>query len=127
MAELAGRDYAGVDVSDEEWTRVFAAFGPHVPSQDELARRVRNPDLNAHGMELMRRLDVVDQLARITSPTLVCVGESSILSPPSVRHRRSSMRWTPRSRSSRCSRALATSPGWTALTSTGRCYRPSLR
>ena len=81
VAHLAARDYAGDDVSDDEWARVFAAFGPRVPSHDELARRLPNPEVNAHGMELLRRLDVVDQLARITSPTLVCVGELDPVTP----------------------------------------------
>ena len=36
---------------------------------------MRNEGLSPHGMELFRRLDVVDQLARIECPTLVCVGE----------------------------------------------------
>jgi len=75
VAELARRDYGGDDMSADEWARVFATFGPHVPSPHELARGIRNRDVNAPGMELMRRLDVVDQLSRISSPTLVCVGE----------------------------------------------------
>jgi pimeloyl-ACP methyl ester carboxylesterase len=75
IAELARRDYDGDPVTDEEWARIFAAFGPKVPSKEELARRIRNPEVGECGMELMRRLDVVDQLARITCPTLVCVGE----------------------------------------------------
>src|SRR6266542_3285085 len=59
VAELARRDYGGDPVSDEEWARVFAAFGPTVPSDDELARRLRNPALGEAGMELMRDLDLV--------------------------------------------------------------------
>lgn len=81
VADLAWRDYGGGHVTDEEWARVFAAFGPRVPSQDELSRRVRNPDLGSHGMDLMRRLDVVDRLAKISSPTLVCVGELDPVTP----------------------------------------------
>lgn len=81
IAELARRDYDGNPVTDEEWARVFAAFGPHVPNAEELARRVRNPELGLPGMELLRRLDVVDQLARITCPTLVCVGELDAPAP----------------------------------------------
>jgi proline iminopeptidase len=81
IAELARRDYGGDPVNDEEWTRIFAAFGPKVPSKEELARRIRNPELGGPGMELLRRLDVVDQLARITCPTLVCVGELDPVTP----------------------------------------------
>jgi pimeloyl-ACP methyl ester carboxylesterase len=81
VAELARREYAGDSVTDEEWARVFAAFGPHIPSADELARRVRNPALGEAGMELLRGFDVVDELRRITSPTLVCVGELDAVTP----------------------------------------------
>jgi len=33
------------------------------------------------GMDLMRELDVLDQLARIDQPTLVCVGEVDPVTP----------------------------------------------
>jgi pimeloyl-ACP methyl ester carboxylesterase len=81
VAELAERDYGGHPVSDEEWTRVFAVFGPQVPGTSELARRIRNPDLGEHGMELFRRFDAVDQLAQVDCPTLVCVGELDPVTP----------------------------------------------
>ena len=81
VAELARRDYGGDPVTDEDWTKVFAAFGPKVPSENELARRIRNPELGTAGMELMRTFDVVDDLRRITSPTLVCVGELDAVTP----------------------------------------------
>jgi pimeloyl-ACP methyl ester carboxylesterase len=81
VAELARHDYTGDDVTEAESARVFAAFGPGVPSPDELARRVQNRDINPHGMELFRRLDVVDQLAQITCPTLVGVGELDPVTP----------------------------------------------
>jgi pimeloyl-ACP methyl ester carboxylesterase len=74
VAELARRDFRGDPVTEEEADKVFAAFGPRVPSVEELARRVGNPDVNEPGMELVRRFDVVDQLARNTCPTLVCAG-----------------------------------------------------
>jgi proline iminopeptidase len=81
VAELAGRDYGGAPVSDEEWERVFAVFGPRVPGPEELARRVINHELAERGMELFREFDVVDQLARIDAPTLVCVGELDPVTP----------------------------------------------
>jgi proline iminopeptidase len=81
VAELARRDYGGEAVSDAEWAKVFAAFGPQVPDADELSRRVRNPEVAAVGMDQLRRLDVVDQLVRITSPTLVCVGQLDPVTP----------------------------------------------
>jgi pimeloyl-ACP methyl ester carboxylesterase len=46
-----------------------------VPGEQERARTVVNAELNAPGLELMRGFDVLDQLARIDCPTLVCVGE----------------------------------------------------
>jgi pimeloyl-ACP methyl ester carboxylesterase len=81
VAELARRDYGGDLVTDREWARVFAAFGPRVPSEEELARRIRNLDLAERGMEQLRNLDVVDELARIATPTLVCVGELDSVTP----------------------------------------------
>jgi pimeloyl-ACP methyl ester carboxylesterase len=81
VAELARRDYGGDPVTDAEGARVFAAFGPNVPSAAELARRVSNPDVGVVGMELLRRLDILAQLARITSPTLVCVGRLDPVTP----------------------------------------------
>jgi len=81
VAELARRDYGGDSVSEEEWAHVFASFGPKVPGPQELARRIRNPALGARGMELFRKFDVVDQLARIECPTLVCVGELDPVTP----------------------------------------------
>jgi pimeloyl-ACP methyl ester carboxylesterase len=79
VAALARRDYAGDDITDSEWTRVFATFGPHVPSEEELARRIRNPEVNRRGMPLMTELDLRAELPKILSPTLVCVGSADPL------------------------------------------------
>ena len=68
-AELARRDYGGDEITDAEWARVYAAFGPHVLSDDELTRRVRNPAVGAPGMARMRALDLTADLARISTPT----------------------------------------------------------
>lgn len=81
VAELAERSFGGGEVTEEEWTRVFAAFGPRVPGADELARRIGNPELGAHGMELLRKFDVVDQLPKVDCPTLVCVGDLDPVTP----------------------------------------------
>jgi proline iminopeptidase len=81
VAELARRDFGGDDVTEAESARVSAAFGPTIPTDEVLARRVRNPELGEPGMELVRRLDIVDQLPRITAPTLVCVGEGDPVTP----------------------------------------------
>ncbi len=80
VAEVARRAFAGEDVSDEAWAPAFAAYGPNVPSPDELSRRTQNLDVDVSG-ELMRALDMLDQLPLITSPTLVCVGELDAVTP----------------------------------------------
>ena len=74
VAELARLDYSGQAVSDHDWARVFAAFGPRVPDADQMARRLGDEALEGYGLDVMRSLDVVDQLRRIDCPTLVCVG-----------------------------------------------------
>jgi pimeloyl-ACP methyl ester carboxylesterase len=81
VAEIAGRSYGGDEVSDEEWARVYAAFGLHVPDEEREARTPKNLELNTHGMGLIRRLDIVDQLSRVDSPTLVSVGELDPVTP----------------------------------------------
>jgi proline iminopeptidase len=81
VAEAAGRSYSGESVSDEESDAVFSAFGPRLPDDDREAHTPKNLDLNAHGMELVRRLDIVAQLGRVQSPTLVCVGELDPVTP----------------------------------------------
>ena len=81
VAELARRDFGGDDVTDAESARVSAAFGPTVPTAEVLGRRVENPEMGVPGMELVRRLDIVDQLGVITAPTLVCVGALDPVTP----------------------------------------------
>ena len=81
VAGIAERSYGGEGVSDDEWARVFAAFGPNVPDDARKARTPRNMKLNSRGMELIRRLDIVDQLRRVDSPTLVSVGELDPVTP----------------------------------------------
>jgi pimeloyl-ACP methyl ester carboxylesterase len=81
VAALARRSYCGDPVTEGEWARVFAAFGPQVPEEEELDRRRKNLDLSPRGMELMRRSDILDQLGRVDSPTLVCVGALDPVTP----------------------------------------------
>lgn len=81
VAAIAERSYGGHEVSPEEWSRVFTLFGPHVPDDDELTRRIRNPDVHGHGMELLRRFDVLEELSRVDRPTLVCVGDLDPVTP----------------------------------------------
>jgi proline iminopeptidase len=81
VAEIAERSYAGEDVPDEEWARVYAAFGPNLPDQDRRALVPKNLALNSYGMDLIRQCDIVDQLGEIASPTLVVVGELDPVTP----------------------------------------------
>ena len=81
VAEIAARDYAGEPVPDEEWARVFAAFGPRVPDNERRAHTPKNLELNSRGMDLVRRLDIVDQLSRVDCPTLVSVGALDPVTP----------------------------------------------
>jgi pimeloyl-ACP methyl ester carboxylesterase len=81
VAGLAGRSYAGERVSEQEWARVFSAFGPHLPDNEREAHTPTNLELNSRGMELIRRLDIVDQLSHVDSPTLVSVGELDPVTP----------------------------------------------
>jgi pimeloyl-ACP methyl ester carboxylesterase len=60
----------------ERPTVVLLHGGPGVQE-----RTVVNAELNAPGLEVMRGFDVLDQLARIDCPTLVCVGELDLITP----------------------------------------------
>ncbi|MFO7573370.1 MAG: alpha/beta hydrolase [Gaiellaceae bacterium] len=81
-AEIARRDYGGErDATREEWAKVWPAFGPVALSEAELARRTQNLELGPTGMNLLRSLDLVAELPRIESPTLVVVGELDGITP----------------------------------------------
>ncbi len=84
VAALAGRDYGGDPVSDEDWDRIFDAFGPHIPDADQLARRLANPAVNTPGMARMKAFDAVDELVRVDCPTLVAVGNLDPITPPAA-------------------------------------------
>src|SRR5262245_42705960 len=72
IAALARREYGdGPPITDDEWDRIFAAFGPHVPDQEALGRRLGNEALGDHGDDLLTTFDGVDLLQRVASPTLV--------------------------------------------------------
>ena len=83
VATTAERVYGGdsLSVTTEEWDRCWRLFGPWVTGAQERARTVVNRELNAPGLDLMRGFDVVDQLARVDCPTLVCVGELDPFTP----------------------------------------------
>ena len=81
VAELARRSYADEQVTDAEWDRVYAAFGTHLPDKEREAHTPKNRELNERGLTTMCRLDIVDQLTRVGSPTLVSVGELDPVTP----------------------------------------------
>lgn len=83
VAAIAERVYGGasLSVTPEEWARCWRLCGPWVTGDQEKARTILNRELNAPGLELMRGFDVLDQLARIDCPTLVCVGELDPITP----------------------------------------------
>jgi proline iminopeptidase len=81
VAEIARRSYAGDQVTDEQGALVHAAFGPNLPDAAREAHTPQNAELNVHGMDLVRRLDIVDQLTRIDAPTLVSVGADDPVTP----------------------------------------------
>lgn len=84
VAALARRDYSIDDLTEAESTRVYAAFGPHVPTDAELARRVQNLALSAHGGQLLVTFDGTARLPSVTSPTLVAVGDLDPVTPVSA-------------------------------------------
>lgn len=83
VAEIVGRVYGGgpASVSAQEWARCFALFGPWVPGEREQARKLVNQELRKPGLKLMQGFDVLDQLARVNCPTLVCVGQLDPITP----------------------------------------------
>ena len=81
MAALADVSYTGGEVTDEEWEQVFAAFGPHIPDEDTMARRVGHPELGPYGMERVRAVDLLDSLGGVETATLVVVGTEDPVTP----------------------------------------------
>ena len=83
VAAIVERVYGGdsASVTPEEWAPVLEALRPLGGGERERARTIVNVELNAPGLELMRGFDVLDQLARIECPTLVCVGELDPITP----------------------------------------------
>jgi pimeloyl-ACP methyl ester carboxylesterase len=86
VADAARRSFGGEPVTAEEWMPAFAAFGPVVPDDDTLERRIRNPDLGPRGDELLAVYDVVDRLAEVSSPMLVITGDLDPVGPPAAAH-----------------------------------------
>ena len=83
VAAIAERAYGseGQSVTPEEWARCWRLFGPWVTGEQERARTIANAELNEPGLELMRGFDVLEDLARIDCPTLVCVGDLDPMTP----------------------------------------------
>ncbi len=82
VAAMADRSYApGGEVTDEEWARVFAAFGPSVPDAETLARRLGHPDLGPSGMDRVREVDLLDQLADVDTTILAVTGSVDPVTP----------------------------------------------
>ena len=54
VAEIARRSYSGEKVPEEEWARVFAAFGPRLPDKE------REETLNK-AMGLLRALEIAEK------------------------------------------------------------------
>jgi pimeloyl-ACP methyl ester carboxylesterase len=84
VAEIAERSYRGEDVPAEEWARVYAAFGPYQPTDEERARWPKNQELNPIGMDRVREVDIVEELSDVDVPTLVLVGELDPVTPPAA-------------------------------------------
>jgi pimeloyl-ACP methyl ester carboxylesterase len=82
-AAIAKRVYGGdsASVSPEEWAPCWRLVGHWVPGEGERARSIVNAELNAPGLELMQQFDVLDELAAVECPTLVCVGELDPITP----------------------------------------------
>jgi pimeloyl-ACP methyl ester carboxylesterase len=82
-AAVAERSYGGggPPVTPEEWAPVWRLFGPWVVGDEERSRTVAHEALNAPGLALLRDFDVLDGLASIACPTLVCVGELDPVTP----------------------------------------------
>jgi pimeloyl-ACP methyl ester carboxylesterase len=84
VADIVRRDFSGEALREEEWAPAYAIYGPRIPSRWERDRVIRHPQVASVGMEHFRAYDVVDQLAAITSPTLVCVGALDPVTPPAA-------------------------------------------
>jgi pimeloyl-ACP methyl ester carboxylesterase len=82
VAKLARRDFESDEtVTPEESGEVAAAYGANIPSADVLARRLGNPELGPIGWDRIVHYDVVAELAKVTCPTLVVVGERDPVTP----------------------------------------------
>lgn len=86
-AEVMRRTMAEPSPENEaEWARVCGPLSRIRPPDEELARiqreRVDTPDVNAHFMDVLQDLDLRPDLAAVTDPMLVLVGQKDPLAPP---------------------------------------------
>jgi len=91
--------------------------GLWVPGEQERARTVVNAELNAPGLEVMRKFD---QLARIDCPTLVSVGALDLITPVAAAARSPTRYQTAFERLEVVEGERATSPGRMRPNATGR-------
>jgi proline iminopeptidase len=77
VAAIAARLYSGEPAAPEELARFRSVLAPGV----ERGRIVANLELGAHGLVLLREVDLLPLLARVECPTLVCVGELDPVTP----------------------------------------------
>ena len=68
-------------VTDAEWARVFAAFGPHVPDGASWGDASATRPSDRQGWLRCAKLDLLGALPGITAPTLVVVGERDPITP----------------------------------------------
>lgn len=99
VAEVAGRGFRGEAASQEEWARVSAAFGPHVPDGEQSTRPRKNLELNPHGMSSPGG-STSSTNSGVSSPRRSSRSARSIPLRPSRPPKRSSARCPPRSRGS---------------------------
>jgi proline iminopeptidase len=83
VAGIVERSFGGEGepVTEDEWARAWAAYGPWVPLEEEMARTVSHREVNEPGIARLREFDVVESLGTISCPTLVCVGELDPMTP----------------------------------------------
>ncbi len=85
IAEIAKRVWGSdVSVTREDVARCQNLTGPTVPDEEQVARRIVNKELGPRGSELTDMFDYRDELRKVASPTLVCVGDLDPVTPVSA-------------------------------------------
>ena len=81
VAAIARRSYAGEQVTDAQWARVFAAFGRHLPDAERRLTRRRTWTSIPAGWISSAGSTSWTSSASVASPTLVCVGALDPVTP----------------------------------------------